>query len=45
MRWPRPSGISDTRIPNDFVVGYGLDIAERYRNIPDVRRYEASDPD
>jgi hypoxanthine phosphoribosyltransferase len=29
-------------IPNDFVVGYGLDVAERYRNIPEVRRYEAS---
>ena len=23
-------------IPNEFVVGYGLDYAERYRNIPDV---------
>jgi hypoxanthine phosphoribosyltransferase len=28
------------RIPDDFVVGYGLDVAERYRNISDVRRYE-----
>jgi hypoxanthine phosphoribosyltransferase len=25
------------RIPPDFVVGYGLDISERHRNIPDIR--------
>jgi hypoxanthine phosphoribosyltransferase len=24
------------KIPNEFVVGYGLDYAERYRNLRDV---------
>jgi hypoxanthine phosphoribosyltransferase len=28
------------RIPRDFVVGYGLDVAERYRNLNCVRRYD-----
>ena len=30
---------SASRIPPDFVVGYGLDVAERYRNLRDLHVY------
>jgi hypoxanthine phosphoribosyltransferase len=31
-------------IPPDFVVGYGLDVAQRYRNVPEVRVYKGPVP-
>jgi len=27
------------QIPNEFVIGYGMDFAEIYRNVPDIRLY------
>ena len=32
------------QIPPEFVVGYGLDVGERYRNLPDVVEYTGSGP-
>lgn len=28
------------RLPPSFVVGYGLDVGERYRNLPDIRTHD-----
>ena len=31
------------RLPNTFLVGYGLDVAERYRNLRDIRTFVGPD--
>jgi hypoxanthine phosphoribosyltransferase len=36
-KYDRPLDYIGFRIPNKFVVGFGLDYAQRYRNLPDVR--------
>jgi hypoxanthine phosphoribosyltransferase len=32
------------KIPNSFVIGYGMDFAERYRGVPDIRLYPDNPP-
>ena len=32
------------KIPNAFVIGYGMDYAERYRGVPDIRLYPENPP-
>ena len=39
QRAPTKLAYTGFRIPPDFVVGYGLDAGERYRNLPYVCRY------
>ena len=36
-KYDRPIDYLGFKIPNKFVVGFGLDYAQRYRNLPDIR--------
>ena len=36
-KYNRPLDYVGFEIPNKFVVGFGLDYAQRYRNLPDIR--------
>ena len=36
-KYDRPVDYIGFKIPNKFVVGFGLDYAQRYRNLPDIR--------
>jgi hypoxanthine phosphoribosyltransferase len=35
-KMPVQADYTGFEIPDEFVVGYGLDYAERYRNLPDI---------
>ena len=41
----RPAATSGFEIPPDFVIGYGLDVAERYRNLPYICAYNEELPE
>jgi hypoxanthine phosphoribosyltransferase len=36
-KYDRPLDYVGFKIPNKFVVGFGLDYAQKYRNLPDIR--------
>ncbi len=36
-KYDRPLDYVGFKIPNEFVVGFGLDYAQRFRNLPDIR--------
>jgi hypoxanthine phosphoribosyltransferase len=36
-KYDKPLEYVGFKIPNKFVVGFGLDFAQRYRNLPDIR--------
>lgn len=40
--WVKELGI-DTEIPDEFVVGYGLDYAQKYRNLPYIGVVEVAE--
>jgi hypoxanthine phosphoribosyltransferase len=41
-KYDRPLEYVGFKIPNQFVVGFGLDYAQRYRNLPDIRVLDQS---
>jgi hypoxanthine phosphoribosyltransferase len=41
-KYDRPLEYVGFKIPNKFVVGFGLDYAQRYRNLPDIRVLDQS---